>query len=146
MIKLKTIEQVEKFDDKKFQKTFGVSKITFCVMISVLQQQYEESHKKGGRKPKVTIFDRLCIFFAYYRDGRTIADIANDYNLAASTIFDIISLVEKTLLADKRFHLPSKRALLEKPDIVIVDATECQILRPQKNNENIIQEKRNAIL
>ena len=70
------IEQVEAFNDKKFQKTFGVSKITFATMMSVLQRQYSESHKKGGRKPKVTIFDRLCIFFAYYRDGRTIADIA----------------------------------------------------------------------
>jgi len=45
VMKLKTIEQVEKFHDKKFQKNFGVSKITFAAM--------------------VTIFDRLCIFSAY---------------------------------------------------------------------------------
>ena len=144
MIKLKTIEQVEKFNESKFKKTFGVSKLTFASMLSILQKQYEQSHQKGGRPPKVTIFDRLCIFFAYYRDGRTIADIANDYNIADSTTFDIINLVEKTLLADKRFHLPSKRALLKGNfEIAIIDSTECQIMRPKKNSENSTLERRN---
>ena len=144
---MKSIEQVEKFNDKKFQKTFGVSKITFATMMSVLQRQYTESHKKGGRKPKVTIFDRLCIFFAYYRDGRTIADIAASYRLAESTTFDIIRLVENTLLGDDRFHLPSKRALMkENIAVVAVDATECPIQRPKKNSEISTQAKRNGIL
>ena len=142
---MKTIQQVEKFSDKKFQKTFGVNRTTFETMLEVLHNQFQEAHKKGGRKPKATVFDRLCIFFAYYRDRRTIADIANDYNLADSTTFDIISLVEKALLADERFHLPSKRALLkENFEIAIVDATECQILCPKKNNEISIPEKRNV--
>ena len=142
---MKTIQQVEKFSDKKFQKTFGVNRTTFATMLEVLHNQFQEAHKKGGRKPKATVFDRLCIFFAYYRDRRTIADIANDYNLADSTTFDIISLVEKALLADERFHLPSKRALLkENFEIAIVDATECQILCPKKNNEISIPEKRNV--
>ena len=66
-------------------------------MLSELEEQYKISHRKGGRRPKLTIFDRLCIFFAYYRDYRTFEDIANDYNIAVSTAFDAISLVEKTL-------------------------------------------------
>lgn len=76
---MKMIEQVENFNDKKFQKIFGVSKMTFATMMSVLQRQFIESHKRGGRPPKVTIFCKLCIFLAYYRDGRTISDIANEY-------------------------------------------------------------------
>ena len=115
-------------------------------MLSVLQRQYEQSHKKDGRVPKVTIFDRLCIFFAYYRDGRTIADIANDYDIADSTTFDIINLVEKTLLADERFHLPSKRALLKEHfEIAVVDSTECQILRPKKNSVYSGKKKRHTL-
>lgn len=147
MIKLKTIEQVENFSDKKFHKTFGINKITFATMMSVLQRQYEKSHKKGGRPPKVNIFERLCIFFAYYRDGRTIADIANDYKIAESTTFDIIRLVEDALLVDKRFHLPSKRALVnENINVAIVDATECSIQRPKKNRKITTPAKRNVIL
>ena len=76
--------------------------------------------------------------------GRTIADIANDYDIADSTTFDIINLVEKTLLTDERFHLPSKRALLKEHfEIAVVDSTECQILRPKKNSEISTQAKRN---
>ena len=147
MIKLKKIEQVENFDDKKFQKIFGVNKLTFVSMFSILQKQYEQSHQKGGRPPKVTMFDRLCVFFAYYRDGRTIADIANDYGIAESSIFDIIKLVEKTLLSDKRFHLPSKRALFQGDfEIAIVDSTECQIMRPKKNSGISTQARRNETL
>lgn len=143
VITLKTIEQIEKFSEKKFQKTFGVSKVMFATMLSVLQEQYIESHKKGGRKPKVTIFDRLCIFFVYYRNGRTIADVATEYSLAESTTFDIIRLVENTLLADERLHLPSKRALLkENIKVAIIDATEYPIQRPKKNNENSTPAKR----
>ena len=148
MIKLKTIEQAENFSDKKFNKTFGVNKIVFATMISVFQRQYEKSHKKGGRPPKVSIFERLCIFFAYYRDGRTIADIANEYSIAESTTFDIIRLVEEALLLDERFHLPSKRTLLKEDiDIAIVDATECSIQRPKKQrNYYSGKKKRHTLL
>lgn len=141
---MKTIEQVDKFTQEKFQKTFGVNRVTFATMLSILNKQYEQAHKKGGRPPKGSLFDRLCIFFAHYRDGCTIADIANEYNLADATICDIIHLVEKTLIADGRFNLPSKRALIkEKPGIVIVDATECEIQRPQKNRKISTPVKRN---
>ena len=61
---------------------------------------------------------------------RKIADIANDYEITDSTTFDIIGLVEKALLADERFHLPSL----------------CQIQRPKKNSENSTPAKRNVIL
>ena len=74
---MKTIEQVDKFTQEKFQKTFGVNRVTFATMLSILNKQYEQAHKKGGRPPKGSLFDRLCIFFAHYRDGRTISYIAN---------------------------------------------------------------------
>ena len=94
---MKTREQVKKFSEEKFKRTFGVDRHTFQVMLSELEEQYKFSHRNGGRRPKLKIFDRLCIFFAYYRDYRTFEDIANDYNVATSTVFDAISLVEKTL-------------------------------------------------
>ena len=146
-MKMKTIEQVENFNDSKFQKTFGVNRSTFNDMLEILSEQYKKSHQKGGRPPKVSIFDRLCIFFAYYRDYRTIADIANDYSIAESTTFDIIKLVEKSMLESGKFNLPSKRELMKKPeDAIVIDATEVEIERPKKNSENIIPAKRKSIL
>ena len=72
---MKTEEQVKNFNEEKFKLTFGVDRQTFQVMFSELEEQYKITHKKGGRHPKLTIFDRLCIFFAYYRDYRTFEDI-----------------------------------------------------------------------
>ena len=89
---MKTQEQVKNFSEEKFKRTFGVDRQTFQVMLSELEEQYKIAHKKGGRRPKLTIFDRLCIFFAYYRDYRTFEDIANDYDVATSTVFDVTRL------------------------------------------------------
>ena len=141
---MKSIEQIKSFTEEKFKRTFGVNRQTFDDMLKILEEQYKQSHKKGGRPSKVTMFDRLCIFFAYYRDYRTMEDISNDYSLAVSTTCDIIKLVEETLIRNEKFHLPSKREL-NKESRIIIDATECEIEKPKKSKENIIQAKRRNI-
>ena len=50
---IKTIEQIEKITDEKFQRIFGVKRNTFFVMLDKLNQQFIESRKKGGRPPIV---------------------------------------------------------------------------------------------
>ena len=110
---MKTYEQVKNFSEEKFKRTFGVERQTFQVMLSELEEQYKIAHQRGNRPPKLTIFDRLCIFFAYYRDYRTFEDIANDYNAAVSTAFDAISLAEQTLSA--KFKLPKREDLSKNP-------------------------------
>ena len=37
---MKSIAQVEKFSDKKFQKAFGVNQATFSVKLEVLEKQF----------------------------------------------------------------------------------------------------------
>lgn len=121
---MKTQEQVKKFSEKKFKRTFGVDRHT-C--FQSLKNKYRIAHKKGGRRSKLTVFDRLCIFFAYYRDYRTFDDIANDYNVAASTAFDAISLVEDTLNKSGKFTLPKLEKLVKNPtEMVVIDTTEVE--------------------
>ena len=83
---MKTQEQIDKFSEAKFQRTFGVKRQIFGIMLEILQKQYIIEHAKGGRPPKITVFDRLCILLAYYRDYRTMEDIANEYNLEDTTL------------------------------------------------------------
>ena len=143
---MKTQEQLKKFSEEKFKRTFGVDRDTFQVMLSELEEQYKISHKKGGRRPKLKIFDRLCIFFAYYRDYRTYEDIANDYDVATSTVFDAITLVENILNACGKFTLPKREELAENPpELVIIDTTEVEIEQPKKRASNIIQERKSVI-
>ena len=73
-------------------------------------------------------------------------DIASEYEISVSTTYDIIKLVEKTLLLCEEFQLPDKRELEEKaPDVVIIDATECEIHRVKKWLQNFIAERKRNI-
>ena len=143
---MKTQEQVEKYTEEKFKRTFGVDRNTFQVMLSGLEEQYKFSHRKGGRRPKLKIFDRLCIFFAYYRDYRTFEDIANDYSVATSTVFDAISLLENALNGSGKFMLPKREELTKNPpELIIIDTTEVEIEQPKKGFEYYSGKKRHTV-
>ena len=74
--------------------------------------------------------------------------IGTTYGISESRVCEIISEMERILIADKRFHLPGKKALLQgenKFEVVLVDVTESPVERPKKNSVGIIQEKRNDI-
>ena len=107
---------------------------TFFFILDKLDQQYSDSHKKGGRPPKINTLNRLCIFLAYYRHYRTMEeDIANEYDISVSTTYDIIRLVEKTLMSCEEFKLPDKQDLGEdEAKVVVIDATECEIRRTKR--------------
>ena len=116
-------------------------------MREIMEEDYKRKHQKGGCTPKLKVLDKLIIMLQYYREYRTMQAIAFDYDVQKSTVSDAIAWVEETLIRSGQFRLPSKRKLLEKGaglDVVIVDATECEIERPEKNRNNITQEKRNG--
>ena len=50
---MKTIEQINKLTDEKFRRVFGIMRDTFFFILDKLDQQYADSHKKGGRPPKI---------------------------------------------------------------------------------------------
>lgn len=55
--------------------------------------------------------------------------------------------VEQTLIKDGTFSLPSKRELLKSDTeimIAIVDVTECETERPEKNRKSPTQGNKNA--
>ena len=127
---------------------FGVKKATFEEMLKILKRNYQERHTKGGRKAKLSVLDKRIIMLQYYREYRAMKHIAFDYGAAKSTICDSIAWVEETLIKSGRFRLPSKRKLIEKDiewEVVLVDATECEIERPEKNRNDITPERRNGI-
>ena len=140
-------ERIKKLEESKYQELFGVKKETFERMREIMEENYKRKHKKGGCTPKLSVLDKLIIMLQYYREYRTMQAIAFDYDVEKSTVSDAIAWVEETLIRSGQFRLPSKRKLLEKGaelDVVTVDATECEIERPEKNRENITQEKRSG--
>ena len=142
------IERIKKLKKENYQKIFGIKKDTFDKMLKLLNETYRTEHLKGGHPPKLSVLDRLVIMLSYYREYRTMENIAFDYGVAKSTICESIKWAEGILIKSEAFSLPKKRELANDVDIeaVLVDATECEIERPKKNSGNIIQGKRKNIL
>jgi len=87
------------------------------------------------------------MFFAYYHDYRTMENIGFEYGVHKQRICEAIAWVEQTLVKDGTFALPSKRELIKGGTelvIAIVDATEQETERPQKNSRNPISASKNV--
>ena len=104
-------ERIEKLKEDKYQEIFGVKKPTFDKMLEILENQYKKEHLKGGRPPKLSVLDKLVIMLSYYKEYRTMQNMAFDYNVSKSTICESIQWVENTLMKSGSFNLPSKKDL-----------------------------------
>ena len=127
--------RIAKLKEKEYRKIFGVTKPIFEQMLEILEKTFQEDHRRGGHPPKLSVLDKLVIMLCYYREYRTMESIAFDYGVSKSTVYESIRWAEESLMKSNKFSLPSKKALIENLDIevVFVDATECEIERPQKN-------------
>jgi predicted DNA-binding protein YlxM (UPF0122 family) len=141
------IARISRVKDSEYQQIFGILKPTFEAMLAILEEEFEQLHKQGGRPPKLSVLDRLVITLGYYREYRTMAHIAFDYDISKSCISEAVKWVEETLLKSGAFALPSKRELLKADteiEVVIIDVTEQETERPKKNRVNHTQVNINA--
>ena len=141
-------EIIKEYSDKKFRRITGVKRATFEKMLEILKKAYAEKHRRRGRKPKLSIEDQLLAALEYWREYRTYAHIAANYGIDESNIYRSIKWIEETLIKDGTFSLPGRKELLKSDaeyEVILVDATETPVERPQKNKENIIQERKKDI-
>ena len=139
---IKTLKEAD------FRRLTGVKRTTFDAMLEILYDA-EKLKKKTGKPKKISIPDRLLLALEYLRENRTFFHISQGYRVHETTAIRICHWVENTLIKSKKFSLPSKKILQEKPldwEVVIVDATEIEIERPKKSKKNIILEKRKNTL
>ena len=139
--------RLAKLKEKDYQKIFGVTKPIFDQMLVILEETFREEHRRGGRPLKLSILDKLVIMLCYYRDYRTMESIAFDYSVSKSTVYESIRWAEESLMKSHKFSLPSKRALIDdfNIEVVYIDATECEIERPQKNRKATIPGRKKDI-
>lgn len=62
-----TPKQAKKLNDSQFKRCFGI----YQHMLTILQEAYNEQHKKGGRKAKISLENKLMITLNYYREYRS---------------------------------------------------------------------------
>src|SRR5882762_4836143 len=143
---LKQAEMPSKYDklsslkDDGFRRLTGVSRRVFTLMVEILTVADTQKKAKGGRKSKLCIEDRLLMALEYLREYRTYFHIAQNYGISESNAYKICKWVEDTLIKDKRFALPGRKALLKSDadyEVILVDASESPVERPKKNKNAI---------
>jgi hypothetical protein len=128
-------ENAKDLDGEKFRRLTGVKKETFFKMIDTLTEADLEKKKRGGRKNKLIIEDRLLMALEYIREYRTYFHVSQSYGVSESAAYETIKWVEDTLIKHKDFALPGRKVLLKSDmeyEVILIDATETQIERPKK--------------
>lgn len=114
-------------------------------MVEILAIAEAQRRAKGGPKPSLSVENMLMAALEYWREYRTYAHIAVNFELSESQIFRIVKWVENVLIKDGTFSLPGKKALLESKeeyDVIQIDATESPVERPKRGRKNGIQERK----
>lgn len=129
-------EEIKDRSPGDFQRLTGVKPPVFEQMLQAVQSQI----RSFGRPCKLSLADQLLLTLMYWREYRTMFHIAQTYGVSEPTVHRTIIKIEGALLACGQFRLPGKKALLEADmqwQVVLVDATETPVERPQKNKESI---------
>jgi hypothetical protein len=130
-------EQIKEYSDKQFRRITGIKHATFETMLNILEAAHKEKHKRRGRKPKLSIENRLLAALEYWREYRTFAHIAASYGISESSMHTSIRWIEDVLIKDGTFSLPGKKALLKggtEYEVILVDATETPVERPKRGS------------
>lgn len=147
---LKQGEMPSKYDklsslkDDDFRRLTGVSRRVFTLMVEILMVADAQKKAKGGRKSKLGIEDRLLMALEYLREYRTYFHIAQNYGISESNAYKICKWVEDTLVKDKRFALPGRKALQDSEtayEVILIDASESPVERPKKTKALLFWQK-----
>ena len=115
----------------------------FEMMIEVVWQ----CQRAFGRPRKLRVEDQVLLTLSYWREYRSQFHVASSFGVSEATVCRTVKKVENALLKDKRFHLPGKKALHDGSldlTVIVVDASEQRIERPQKNSAGSTPAKRNV--
>ena len=138
---------LSRLSDEQFRRLTGVLPSTFNAMLKILRAAHRAKKARGGPKNKLSVRKMLLMTLEYLREYRTFLHVGANYGLCESSAHDTIKWVENTLIKDRTFSLPGKKALLESDtqiQVVLIDATETPVQRPKKNSADITPERRNG--
>jgi hypothetical protein len=140
-------DKIKDLPPNQFRRLTGIKPTIFARMMVVLRRAEKQTRKRGGFKPKLVLEDRLLLALEYLREYRTYFHIGQSYGVSESTAQRISCWVEDTLIKNKLFSLPGKKALLKSDTVIevaLVDATESPVQRPKKDSASITPAKRSA--
>jgi hypothetical protein len=142
-------EQVSSLKPAQFKRLTGVKRETFTAMVTILRKADKAKRRRGGIASRLAVEDRLLLALEYMRDYPTYLRLGHNYGVSEGYAFKIHRWVEDTLIKDKRFALPGRKALLKSDmeyEVILVDASESPIERPKKDKDGTTPARRSATL
>ena len=136
-------DEIKKRKPAEFQRLTGVQSQVFEQMLEAVQKHI----RRFGRPCKLCLADQLLLTLMYWREYRTMFHIAQTYGVSEPTVHRTIGKIENALIACGQFRLPGKKALLDPAlqwQVVLIDATETPVERPQKNNGGTTAARKSA--
>ena len=117
-------------------------------MTELVRKSEKQRKKLLGRPLKLNYENQVLMALEYLREYRTYFSLGQIYGLSESNCYKICKKVENILIKSKEFRLPNKKDVFEDPNIevVVVDAVESSIERPQKNKGNTTPARKRSIL
>ena len=139
-------ESIKNLKAAEFKRLTGVEKSTFQEMVKIITD-YVKTHKKVGRKNKLTIENQILLTLDYLREYRTYFHLGKEVGLSESNVCRTIQKIEKILVASKSLALPGKKVLkssdfFEQAEItVVIDVMATEIERPQRKPKKLQWQK-----
>jgi len=142
-------ERLKELKPEVFKRLTGVKPDTFKAMLEECELADKRKKSRGGKPNKLSVSTQILLMLEYYREYRSMADIAFDYEVSEATVSRTIKEIESVLLKSGKFSLPSKKALYEEGGIeleyILIDATECPVERPKKSKDDAIVGRKSDI-
>ena len=74
-------EKIKNYNDRKFKRAVGIPRVLFEIFVGILTFSLNEKHKKGGRKPKLSVENILLMYLKFYRDYNTFFRLDNMFGI-----------------------------------------------------------------
>jgi Helix-turn-helix of DDE superfamily endonuclease len=139
--------KIATLNDMQFRRKTGVKRKTFHTMVELVTQAESDRKKLSGRPQKLSYEDQVLLCLEYLREYRTYFSIAAIYGISEANAYKICKKIEDILIQSRTFRLPNRKEVYDHLDIevVVVDASESGIERPQKNKGNTTPERKRNI-
>lgn len=139
-------EQTKSLRDVEFKRLCGVKRHTFGAMREELRAA-ELAKAKPGRPCKLSLEEQLLMTLLYWREYRTLFHLGTTMGVSEGTASRRVRWVEDTLIGSGRFALPKRterfgEATPDQLKVVVIDATETPVERPNKRQRRFYSGKR----
>lgn len=88
-------------DELVIMKILNVKKDYYKVVKNILENEFSLNHKQGGRKPKLSIDDKLSATITFYSTKTTYLELAKKYGIHESNMYDNIKWITDVLVNKK---------------------------------------------